>query len=402
MMCCYGADMSTATTPPESTDPLVLVRREGAMTRITLNRPRALNALNRDMFAMVGNAVAAAQTDGSQVIVLDGAGDRGFCGGGDIKQLSSDEGPEILALEYRVDHDIATSQIPVVGFMDGITMGGGIGLTAHAHHRIVTERSRLAMPEARIGIAPDVGGHRLLARAPHRLGEYLAVTSAEMGPLDAIALDFADQLVHTRDLDELREALAAGGDPESAIARFADQKAPDQAAAAPLLAVGAWWSPLAETALGEDWRAVFARPDEAALRLVAALERAAEVEAVDGLGDAVEIAGATAADEAHARAAGVAAASIRAMCPTSVAVTLAQIARTRAFDFTLAEVLIDDLRVLGRLAPRPDFKEGVRAQVIDKDRNPVWSPATLKLLDEAEIAAILDPRLGPDEQPLAL
>ncbi|WP_017793772.1 enoyl-CoA hydratase/isomerase family protein [Leucobacter salsicius] len=394
--------MSSATTLPESTDPLVVVRREGAITRITLNRPRALNALTRDMFAMVGEAVAAAQTDGSQAILLDGAGDRGFCGGGDIKQLSGEQGPEILALEYRVDHAVATSQIPVVGFMDGITMGGGIGLTGHAHHRVVTERSRLAMPEARIGIAPDVGGHRLLARAPHRLGEYLAMTSAEMGPLDAIALNFADVLVPSRELDALREALAAGEDPEAAIARFADPNAPDQVTEAPMLAVGAWWGPIAEEALGDDWRAVFARPAEAALRLVAALEQAAEVEATDGLGDAARIAGATAADEAEARAAGRTAATIREMCPTSVAVTLAQIARTRAFDFTLAEVLVDDLRVLGRLAPRPDFTEGVRAQVIDKDRNPVWQPETLELLDEAELGAILDPRLGPDERALEL
>lgn len=399
--------MSTASTqpappPPAPEEPLVIVRREGAITRITLNRPRAVNALTRDMFAMIEAGVAAAQTDGSRAIVLDGAGDRGFCGGGDIKQLSGEGGHDILALEYRVDHAIATSRVPVVGFMDGITMGGGIGLAGHAHHRIVTERSRLAMPEARIGIAPDVGGHRLLARAPHRLGEYLAVTSAEMGPADAIALDFADVLVHARDLDALREALAAGEDPPAACARFADPLAPDLVAQSPILTVGQWWAPIADQALGEDWRAVFANPRAAALRLIALLEQTADAEEIEGRGDAAELAGSSNADDERAKAAGRAAGVIREMCPTSVAITLAQIARTRAFDFTLAEVLIDDLRVLGRLAPRPDFKEGVRAQVIDKDRTPVWEPATLEELDEAELVAILDPRLREDETPLGL
>ncbi|MHA3723189.1 enoyl-CoA hydratase/isomerase family protein [Leucobacter sp. HY1910] len=394
-------------TPTQPAAPLVLVRREGAITRITLNRPRALNALTRDMFELIRDGIDAAQQDGSQAIVLDGAGDRGFCGGGDIKQLSGPDGHEILALEYRVDYAIATSRVPVVGFMDGITMGGGIGLTGHAHHRIVTERSRLAMPEARIGIAPDVGGHRLLAHAPHLLGEYLAVTAAEMGPLDAIALGFADLLVPAASLDALREALAAGEDPAAACAKFADAGiagtgARDRVAEAPLLATGVWWGPLAQEALGDDWRATFAEPREAALRLLAALDEAAAAEPVAAQGDAVELTGSTPADTHRAKAAGEAARQIREMCPTSVAVTLAQIARTRAFDFSLSEVLVDDLRVLGRVAPRPDFAEGVRAQVIDKDRNPAWWPATIEQLDDAELARILDTRLQPGESPLAL
>lgn len=403
--------MSNATTPPlstpatatpDTTEPLVLVRREGAITRITLNRPRALNALTRDMFEMILEAIDAAQTDDSQAIVLDGAGDRGFCGGGDIKQISGPAGHEILALEYRVDHAVASSRIPVIGFMDGITMGGGIGLTGHAHHRIVTERSRLAMPEARIGIVPDVGGHRLLAKAPHMLGEYLATTAAEMGPLDAIALGFADELVPAASLKVLREALAAGEDPAAACARFADTEARYRAASAPLLDIGSWWGPLAQEALGDDWRAVFAAPREAALRLLTALDAVAGTKQVEGQGDAVSLAGSTRQDVLRVQAASEAARSIRSMCPTSVAVTLAQIARTRAFDFSLSEVLTDDLRVLGRIAPRPDFAEGVRAQVIDKDRNPAWWPATIEELDDAELTAILDTRLREGETPLAL
>ena len=368
--------MSNAAHPapaaPAPAEPLVLSRREGAITRITLNRPRAINALNREMFELLGAALETARGDGSTAILLDGAGERGFCGGGDIKQLSGPDGREILAVEYRVDHMIATSPIPVVGFMDGVTMGGGIGLTGHTSHRVVTERSRLAMPEVRIGIAPDVGGHLLLARAPGRLGELLAVTAGEMDAGDAIALGLADFFVPSERLAALGAALAAGEDPATACARLAEP-APESS----LIAARAWWDPIAEDALDGNGAPVAEDPAGAAQRLLSALE---------------------ASDAEPARAA---AESLRRMCPTSVAVTLAQLDRTRRLGLGLAEVLRDDLRVLGRLAPRPDFAEGVRAQVIDKDRNPRWSPARVEDLDPVELAAILAP-LCPEEAPLAL
>lgn len=354
--------------PQVAPEPLVIARRHGAMTRITLNRPRAINALTLEMFELLGAALATAQRDGSAVILLDGAGERGFCGGGDIKEISGGDTMRILATEYRLDLALAESPVPVVSIMDGITMGGGIGVAGHVQHRVVTERSRLVMPEARIGIVPDVGGHLLLARAPGRLGEMLAATAAEMGPGDAIALGFADYFVPSQRLDALREALAGGADPGAACARFADP-----APSAPLLAAQAWWGAIVEAALGGSYPAASEDPAGAALRLVRALETAA------GGG------GAGAAEAADA------AATVRAMCPVSVAVTLAQIDRTRTLGLGLAEVLADDLRVLGRVAPRPDFREGVRAQVIDKDRNPRWSPARIEDLDPVELAAILTP-----------
>ncbi|WP_029746626.1 enoyl-CoA hydratase/isomerase family protein [Leucobacter chironomi] len=348
--------------------PLVITRREGAITRITLNRPRAINALTLEMFGLLGAALETAQRDGSAAILLDGAGERGFCGGGDIKEISGGDTMRILATEYRLDLALAESPVPVVGLMDGIAMGGGIGLAGHAKHRVVTERSRLAMPEARIGIVPDVGGHLLLARAPGRLGELLAVTAAEMGPGDAIALGFADRFVPSERLAALREALAGGADPGAACARFAEP-----APSSPLLAAQAWWEPIAEAAFGGAHAPASEDPAGAALRLVHALDAAAAR------------GGAGAAEAADA------AATVRAMCPVSVAVTLAQIDRTRRLGLGLAEVLADDLRVLGRVAPRADFTEGVRAQVIDKDRDPRWSPARVEDLDPAELAAILAP-----------
>ncbi|PRI10843.1 enoyl-CoA hydratase/isomerase family protein [Leucobacter massiliensis] len=363
---------ANATAPGTAPEPLVLSRREGAITRITLNRPRAINALNREMFELLDAAVTTAVSDGSAAILLDGAGERGFCGGGDIKQLSGPGGREILALEYRVDHRIATAPIPVVGIMDGVTMGGGIGLTGHASHRVVTERSRLAMPEARIGIVPDVGGHLLLGRAPGRLGELLAVTAGEFGAGDAIALGFADSFVPSERLEQLGAALAAGEEPGAVCARLAEP-----APVPELPGARAWWDDIAEPALGAAHPPIQEDPAGAALRLLAAL---------DGSGSPL------AAETAD---------TVRRMCPASVAITLAQLDRTRRLDLDLAAVLADDLRVCSRMAARPDFAEGVRAQVIDKDRTPRWSPASLAGLDPAELAAILAP-LRPEEPALEL
>jgi enoyl-CoA hydratase len=346
-------------------EPLVIARREGAITRITLNRPRAINALNLEMFGLVGDALDAAQRDGSAAILLDGAGERGFCGGGDIKEISGGDTMRILATEYRLDLALAESPVPVVGLMDGITMGGGIGIAGHARHRVVTQRSRLAMPEARIGIVPDVGGHLLLARAPGHLGELLAVTAGEMGPGDAIALGFADRFVPSERLDALGEALAGGEYPAAACARFAEA-----APRSTVLEAREWWEPIAEEALGEAHAPASEDAAGAALRVVRALE---------------------AAGERGGAEAAAAAATVRAMCPVSVAVTLAQIDRTRRLGLGLPEVLADDLRVLGRVAPRPDFAEGVRAQVIDKDRSPRWSPARIEDLDPSELVEILAP-----------
>ncbi len=362
-------------TAETSADPLVIVRREGAATRITLNRPRALNALTREMVVFVHEAVRAAAEDGSTAVLLDGVGERGFCGGGDVKAMVAGGLEASLAFlqdEYRADHAIGVSPVPVVGVMDGITMGGGIGLTGHAAVRIVTERSRLAMPESRIGIVPDVGGGLLLASAPGRLGEALAAASGGMGPGDAVALGFADLFVPSERLGRLRELLVEGQDPGSAAAGLAEP-APDS----PVLAWREWLDPIADRALGQA-EETLADPLGAALRFVAGLE---------------------AAPVAEARAL---AEAIRGVCPTSVAIALGQLARIRGAGLDLAAVLADDYRLLGRLMARGDFAEGVRAQLIDKDGEPRWRPNRLEDLDPEAAVSILDPRLTAEESPLAL
>lgn len=356
-------------------EPFVLSRREGAITRITLNRPRALNALTRQMAIEVRAALAAAHEDGSSAVLLDGAGDRGFCGGGDIKAMiagGSTGAREFLRDEYRTDYAILRSRLPVVGMMDGITMGGGIGLTGHASVRIVTERSRLAMPETRIGIVPDVGGSLLLAKAPGRLGDLLAAASGSMSAGDAIALGFADHFVPSARIADFYGLLRGGEDPKVAATRVAEQ-----APVAPVLAARDWFDLIAEATLGSAAETL-ADPVAAAQRLIAELETA---------------------EAAEARSL---AAEIRRVSPVAVVVALAQLARVRELQLDLAGVLADDFRVLGRLTVRADFAEGVRAQLIDKDGKPAWSPATLEEVDAAEIARILDPEPAAGETTLEL
>ncbi|WP_449277883.1 enoyl-CoA hydratase/isomerase family protein [Leucobacter sp. GX24907] len=363
-----GAERSGAQSVAGGTEPSVLVRRDGSILRITLNRPRAINAFNREMAEIVDRVVAGVDPAECSAILLDGAGERGFCGGGDIKAMAAgsvEDAVGFLRQEYAADYRVATAPVPVVGIMDGITMGGGIGLTGHASVRVVTERSRLAMPETRIGIVPDVGGHLLLARASGRLGELLAVTSGSMLAGDAVALGFADHFIPSERLPQLAAALAAGR-PAQEVAEELSETPPEPE----LLADREWFDAIAEGALGDPHPSAYADPVGAAQRLVGAVEAASRQPGASPR--VVEVA-----------------ATLRAVCPTSVAVTLAQIDRTRREGLDLAAVLDDDLRVVGRLVARPDFIEGVRAQVIDKDGKPVWQPQRVEDLVAEDVAALL-------------
>ena len=193
----------------------VLTRIEGTLGRITLNRPRALNALTLDMVRTIHAALDDWQADDAiHAVLLDGAGDRGLCAGGDIRALydaaiAGDEAfpREFFRTEYRLNAAIARFAKPYIAFMDGIVMGGGIGLSAHGAFRVVTERSRLAMPETGIGFLPEVGGTWLLGRAPGQLGVHAALTAANMGAADAIACGLADTCVESTRLPELADAL---------------------------------------------------------------------------------------------------------------------------------------------------------------------------------------------------
>lgn len=349
----------------------VLVTRRGYVTHILLNRPRAINALTTEMISLISDAITAACNDDSTAIVISGAGDRGLCGGGDIKEMAADgakHGTDFIAREYELDLLTYTSETPIVGLMDGITMGGGIGLTAHGDIRLVTERSRLAMPETRIGIVPDVGGHLLLARAPGRIGEYLAVTSGSMTAADAIAFGFADQMIQSDQQADLVNALAERAYNRQAVDAIVHEFTAD-AGPSPLQERQAQIDALFTAAL----QPVYPRMTEDPLALATwALESAKELERIAPEHD------------------GDVAQALAEVSPTSVVVTLAQLHRTRALGLTLEQVLQDDLRVLSRLFMK-DFSEGVRARVIDKDNAPRWEPNSFAAVRAEEIASILDP-----------
>lgn len=330
----------------DSADDIVMMRRKGRLGHIQLNRPRAINALTHDMVALIQAALDLWADDASvQVIVLTGAGERGLCAGGDIVAMYHDAiaggtaSAEFWADEYRLNATIAEYPKPFVAIMDGIVLGGGIGLSAHADIRIVTERSSIGMPETGIGFVPDVGGTFLLSRAPGELGTHLALTAGTVRAGDAIAIGLADWYVPSDRIAALVKALETT-EPLEAVGAVSES-APES----PLTANQAW---IDELYAGDD-----------AVTIVRSLEGSPLEEA-----------------QAAARA-------IASKSPTSVAVTLGALRRAAAMA-DLRDALDLEYRLAVRLHQQADFVEGVRAQVVDKDRNPQWSPATLAEVENVD------------------
>ena len=316
-----------------------LIRRQGGLGRITLNRPRAINALTLGMIHAIDAALDAWEAEPAVLAVLiDGAGARGLCAGGDIRSLHDSVRagtPELadrfLHAEYRLNARIARLSKPYVALMDRLVMGGGVGVSAHGSLRIVTERTRLAMPEVGIGFLPDIGSTCLLSAAPGELGTHAALTGGTMGAADALLCGLADRHVPSDRLPALILALAACGDAgelAGVIDGHASPPGPGRAAAD-----RAW----IDACYGHD-----------------------------------EVGAVLAALRAHPEPAARAAAErIAGQCPTSLAVTLRALRAGRA-DARLEPCLEREYRLATALVRRPDFVEGVRAAVIDKDRAPAW------------------------------
>lgn len=326
----------------------VVLEQDGRLGRITLDRPRALNALTHDMLlAIEQQLIAWAADDSVATVLLTGAGERGLCAGADIRALHDDAklggagARGFFRDEYRLNHLISRYPKPYVAVMDGITMGGGVGLSAHGSVRVVTERSTVAMPETRIGLMPDVGGSHLLAHAPGELGTHLALTAASMGPGDALLCGFADHFVPAAALPGFTAALGSGS-PAEAVARYAAEP------------------PAAGLAAQREWIDACYAADT--------VEEILERLTATGLAEAKE-----------------AAEQIRAKSPTSLKVTLAALRRARGHR-TLAETLDQEYRISCAALDAPDLVEGIRAQVVDKDRNPHWSPATLAEVTDHQVA----------------
>jgi len=327
----------------------VLARTEGALGRLTLNRPEAINALDLGMIELLTRALDAWRDDSDvQIVVIDGAGERGMCAGGDVRTLHAqivaghpERTGEFFRAEYALNAMIAEYPKPVVALADGITMGGGIGLAGHAAIRIVTERSKLAMPETRIGFTPDVGGTWLLGRAPGRFGEYFGLTGSTMTAADAVYLGFADHVVPSDRLDALREALAFRADPTgpSEIVLLFDET-PEPTT----LPVDREWI--------DD---AFSAPSVGEI-----IERLRAREEADA---------ANAAD------------LLEELSPTALAVTLDAVREARELPGLRAALEGEYRRVLWFAEKHPDLAEGIRAQLIDKDRDPHWHPATIAQLD---------------------
>ena len=329
---------------------------------LVLQRPEHINALTRTMLQELTDVLTAWREDPRvSMVVLRGEGMRGFCAGGDIKDFHhavTNGGHarflDLLALEFRLDEMISNYPKPVITLVHGLCMGGGIGLASHAAIRIAAPDAHYALPETRIGYSPDVGGTLLSARAPGHLGEYLVLTADTFTGADAVELGFADMLVDVERFEEVIEAL-----PD-----FESMPAAEIEAGLEVLFGSFAASPLASA---QPWiDAAFGAPTIGEI-----LER------LDGM--------------THSAAA-EAAAGMRTNCPTSLECALLAVRAAREEDH-LPSALARELRVADYLMHRDDLAEGIRAQVIDKDRSPVWNPADLVQVDREKIAAVIaDPQ----------
>lgn len=345
-----------------SEEPEVLFSRKGGAGIITLNRPRALNALTLGMVRLIHPQLKAWADDPAvKLVLIEGAGERAFCAGGDIRALhdwgkASD--PQVIgfyAEEYRLDTCIKRYPKPYVALMDGIDMGGGVGLSVHGSVRIATERLVFAMPETGIGLFPDVGGTFFLPRCPGEIGMFLALTGERLKAADAIYAGIADVFVPSDRLGALKERLTGGATVEAALSGLADDPGTP---------------PLAEHRAGIDRH--FSESSVAAI--VGSLE-------ADGGEWALKVA-----------------ATLSTKSPTSLLVAYRQMREGAKLSFE--ECMKLEFRLTNRFMRGHDFYEGVRAIIIDKDQKPKWEPAAIGDVSAAEIERYFS-SLGDGELDLA-
>lgn len=323
----------------------ILIRIDGYTGHITLNRPNALNALTWNMCLAIETAIDNWRNDDDvTVIIIDGAGDRAFCSGGDIVDIYASGqsgdlsyGHKFWCDEYRLNSKLAHYPKPIVTFLHGFTMGGGVGVGCHASHRIVCENSQIAMPECTIGLVPDVGGTYLLGNAPGFIGTYLGLTGARMSAGDAIFAGFADQFIPQNNWTDAKSILAQTGDVNS------------------LPAYGTPHAPLADqqttinTAFASDTLAdILTGPLDAETQKILARNS-----------------------------------------PLAMACSVILINRARE-NGTIDDALSQEYRFTYRAVAQSDFIEGIRAAIIDKDRKPHWQP-----LSDVAVTNMIAP-LGPN------
>ena len=335
----------------------IRIRKIGRIGQITLQRPEALNAVTHEMVLAIEAALDGWREDDRVACVLiDAEGQKAFSAGGDLQHMHDtaskgdfEAGRTFWRDEYRLNAKIAAYPKPYIALCQGFVMGGGVGVSLHGSHRVVGESSKIAMPECAVGLVPDVGGSLLLARAPGRLGEYLGVTGTRMNASDAILAGFADYFIPEAEWSGLRETLIEIGDVSVAASLARD---PEDG---PLMGL----RPQIDETFGKD----------SLTDVLAALP--------DNEWGAATLK------------------SIRAASPLSAACTVQLVRRARASD-DIRTALQQEYRFTSRSASEGDFIEGIRAAIIDKDRNPRWRHASVEDVTAAEVEAMLAEPPGGD------
>lgn len=354
---------------PSATGSGVLVTREAGLGRLTLDRPQALHALDFAMVQAMTGALLAWMDDASVgAVLVDHAGPRGFCAGGDIRMLAESgmgDGSAARAFfhaEYRLNHLLHVYPKPVVAVIDGVTMGGGVGISVHGPFRVATERTVFAMPETGIGLFPDVGGGWFLPRLPGETGTWLALTGTRLKAADCLAAGIATHFVPSELVGAVKAQVAGAAqthDPRAALASGLD-------------------------ALSESPGQV----KELTAQVRARIDACFAADTVEGIVAALEADG---SDWARAQLDILATRS-----PQTLKVALRQLRAGRAMT-RFEAVMALEYAIGARVIHRPDFAEGVRAVIIDKDNHPHWNPALLEDVGPA----ILDPIFAPLPERLA-
>ncbi|WP_066797221.1 enoyl-CoA hydratase/isomerase family protein [Sphingomonas soli] len=333
----------------------VLISIEGRVGRIRLNRPKAIHALNTAMCRAMLDALLAWEADDAvEAVLIDHAEGRGFCAGGDIRMIAESgagDGAgarEFFRVEYQLNHKLFTYAKPIVAFMDGITMGGGVGISQPARFRVATENTRFAMPETGIGLFPDVGGGWHLSRLPGRMGEYLALTGHRLGGGECLALGLATHFLPAERLEDAKARILA--DPQAIEAVLAELSVP--------------------------------APEAAILAHQPEIDRLFAADTLEGIFAALaEDGGAWASAQL---------ATLRTKSPESMKVSLRLVREGRSMA-RFEDEMRQEFAVGSRVAMRPDFAEGVRALIIDKDNAPRWNPPSVEAVSDAAIDAIFAP-----------
>ncbi|HEX5257531.1 MAG TPA: enoyl-CoA hydratase/isomerase family protein [Sphingomicrobium sp.] len=339
----------------------VLISVEGGVGRLRLNRPKAIHALTTQMCELMSEALLKWRSDpAAEIVLIDHAEGRGFCAGGDVVMLArsgnedAEEAKRFFWAEYRLNHLLFTYPKPTLAIMDGITMGGGVGISLPCTYRIATENTRLAMPETSIGLFPDVGGGWYLSRLPGRVGQFMVLTGARLDGAECLYLNLASHYIEQSGIDELVERI---------------MKAPARA----------------NGALG----AASANAPEA--KIEANLPQIAKLFASDRLEDVLAALEGDESEWAHSELA-----TVQTKSPLSCKVSLRLLAEgaTRA---SFADEMRAEYALAGRVVRTHDFREGVRAVLIDKSGDPQWDPPTPEEVTEEMLDVLFAP-LPPSEE----